>query len=330
MGRSAFVPRGVRSAAAAVLLLNLLLAGPAAAGSGPRVVASIKPVHSLVSAVMDGVGEPRLLMRGAGSHHDFSLRPSDAAMLEQAAIVFLIDERMEFSLAKPIETLAGDARVVELSHAKGLIRRPLREGGAFEENAHHHHGESGHRDHDHDDHATDAFDLHVWLDPVNAWAMARMIAGALAEADPANSAVYRENAQALLHRLDDLTEEVAAQAAPARGKPFLVFDDAYRYFEDRFGLSAVGSAVVSEERSPGVRRIRELREKIRETGVICVFIEPHFERRLVATIIEGTSTRSGIVDPLGVDFEDGPELYFKMLRKLAASFRDCLAPADGS
>ena len=148
MGRSAFAPRGVRSATAAVLLLNLLLAGPAAAGAGPRVVASIKPVHSLVSAVMDGVGEPHLLMRGAGSHHDFSLRPSDAAMLEEAAVVFLIDERMEFSLAKPIETLAGDARVVELSHAKGLIRRPLREGGAFEENAHHHHGDPGHHDHD--------------------------------------------------------------------------------------------------------------------------------------------------------------------------------------
>ena len=169
----------------------------------------------------------------------------------------------------------------------------------------------------------------MWLDPVNAWAMARMIAEALAEADPANAAVYEENAHGLLHRLDDLTEELDGQVAPVRGRPFIVFHDAYRYFEDRFGLTATGSAVVSEERSPGVRRIRELREKVRQLGVACVLSEPHFDQRLVATIIEGTAIRSGTVDPLGVDVESGPELYFVMLRNLAASFRDCLAPAEG-
>ena len=109
-----------------------------------------------------------------------------------------------------------------------------------------------------------------------------------------------------------------------------MFHDSYRYFEDRFGLTAVGSSVVSPERSPGVRRIRELREKIRELGVACVFDEPQFDRRLVATIIEGTPVRSGTLDPLGAEVEDGPELYFTMLRNMAASFRGCLAPGDES
>jgi len=321
----------------ALLLLGLCLVSPAAAEADIRVVTSIKPVHSLASAVMDGVGEPHLLMRGAGSPHDFKLRPSDAAMLEKAAVVFLIDERMEAALVRPIGTLARGARVVELSRAAGLVRRPLREGGAFEDDHNHRHDEPGHHAHEHGEghghheheHDSDAFDLHVWLDPVNAWAMARMIAEALAEADPANAAVYEENAHGLLHRLDDLTEAVAGQVAPVRGRPFIVFHDAYRYFEDRFGLTATGSAVVSEERSPGVRRIRELREKVRQLGVACVFSEPHFDQRLVATIIEGTAIRSGTIDPLGVDVESGPELYFVMLRNLAASFRDCLAPAEG-
>ena len=141
--------------------------------------------------------------------------------------------------------------------------------------------------------------------------------------------VYDENAHKLVHRLDDLTEEVAGQVAPVGDKPFIVFHDAYRYFEDRFGLTAMGSAVVSEERSPGVRRIRELRDKVRQLGVTCVFSEPHFDQRLVATIVEGTEIRSGTVDPLGVDVESGPELYFAVLRNMAASFRDCLAPAAG-
>lgn len=337
MIQQTFVPRWL--GVVAVLLVGFCLAGPAPAETSIRVVTSIKPVHSLTSAVMDGVGEPHLLMRGAGSPHEFKLRPSDAAILEEAAVIFLIDERMEATLVRPIGTLARDARVVELSQARGLVRRPLREGGAFEDDHNHHHDEPEHHDHGHDhgedhdrhedDHDSDAFDLHVWLDPVNAWAMARMIAEALSEADPANAAVYEENVHELLHRLDDLTEEIAAQVDPVRGKPFIVFHDAYRYFEERFGLTATGSAVVSEERAPGVRRIRELREEVRQLGVTCVLSEPHFDRRLVATIIEGTAIRSGTVDPLGVDVENGPELYFAMLRNMAASFRDCLAPAAG-
>ena len=342
----AFVPRWL---GVALFLLGLCLGSPAAAETDIPVVTSIKPVHSLASAVMDGVGEPHLLMRGAGSPHEFKLRPSDAAMLEEAAVIFLIDERMEATLVRPIGTLARDARVVALTQAKGLVRRPLREGGAFEEDHNHQHDEPGdhegdqddvhehEHEHDHgddhshheDDHDSAAFDLHVWLDPVNAWAMARMMAEVLSEADPANAAVYQENVQELLHRLDDLTEEIDEQVAPVRGQPFIVFHDAYRYFEDRFGLTAMGSAVVSEERSPGVRRIRELREKVRQLGVTCVFSEPHFDQRLVATIIEGTAIRSGTVDGLGVDVENGPELYFTMLGNLAASFSGCLTPADG-
>ena len=332
----------------ALFLLGLYLAGPATAETEVQVVTSIKPLHSLASAVMDGVGEPHLLMRGAGSPHDFKLRPSDATMLEKAAVIFLIDARMEAALVGPIGALARDARVVELSQARGLVRRPLREGGAFEVDHNHRHDEPGHHGHEHADehdhhdhehseahdhheheHDSGAFDLHVWLDPVNAWAMARMIAAALSEADPANAAIYDENAHKLQHRLHDLTEEVAGQVGSVRDTPFIVFHDAYRYFEDRFGLTAMGSAVVSEERSPGVRRIRDLREKVRQLGVTCVFSEPHFDQRLVATIVEGTEIRSGTVDPLGMDIENGPELYFAVLRNMAASFTECLAPVEG-
>ena len=352
-------------AALAAALFTCAISLPASADPGVRVAASIKPVHSLVSAVMAGVGEPHLIMRGASSPHDFSLRPSDAEVLEEAAVVFLVDEHLEASLAASIESLAGHARVVELALARGLIRRPLREGGAFEEDAHNHHAddddddddlehghghgdeededhggeersgrdEAAHRaddhhdgDHDDEDPVHESFDLHVWLDPVNGRAMARMVAATLAEVDPANAAAYDENAHELLHRLDDLTEEIDEMVAPARGEPFIVFHDGYRYFEDRFGLRAVGSAVVSPERPPGVKRIRELRDKIHALDVTCVFDEPQFDRRLVATIIEGTPVRSGTLDPLGAGVENGPELYFSVLRNMAASFRDCLAP----
>ena len=347
-------------------------AGPSLAAD-IRVVASIKPVHSLVSAVMEGVGKPHLLMRGRVSPHTFTIRPSDAAAIADAQVVFLIDESMETSLADAVETLADHAQVVMLAHAKGLIRRPLREGGAFE--ADHDHGDEHHEegehgktdahDHDHDearreehhdedeehhekgehaktdmhDHDHDEarheehhdeddhdFEMHVWLDPVNGGAMARMIAETLSKADPANASVYRANAQALLPKLDKITEEIRAEVASAHDKPFLVFHDAYRYFEDRFGLKAVGSIVVSPERKPGARRLSELREKVRESGVVCVFDEPQFNKRIVEVVVQGSEVRTGTIDPLGADIEDGPELYFTLLRNMANTFKTCLAP----
>lgn len=313
-------------------------------------VATINPVHSLVSGVMAGVGQPHLIVRGATSPHNFSMRPSDAEMLEDAHVVFLIGEAMETSVAGSIETLAADALVVELAEIDGLIRRPLREGANFEvdhtdashggreksdgEHPRHDAGEDHHAVQDDGDHAdhdaeaghgNEAFDLHVWLDPANAQTMVSAIAQTLAEIDAANAPTYAANAAKLETRLADLGTEVAGILESVRGRPFIVFHDAYRYFEDRFGLVAAGSAVVSADRPPGVRRIRDLQGKVRDLGVECVMTEPQFEPRLVDVIVEGTAAKAGSVDPLGAAIESGPELYFTLLRNMATSFKDCLS-----
>ena len=334
MALFAVIVRNIGLTLVAAAFASAAISGPAVAGADLRVVASIKPVHSLVSAVMAGVGKPHLLIRGKASPHTFTMRPSDAAAIADANIVFLIDEAMETALAGAIESLGGKARVIALADAEGLVRKPLREGGAFEADPHHDHDREhakkeagGHRDHEDHDREHGAFDMHVWLDPVNAWTMARAIAHTLSAADPANAAKYEANARALLPRLDELTEQISADVAGVRGKPFIVFHDGYRYFEDRFGLNAVGSAVVSAERSPGVKRLRHLRAKVRELGVVCVFDEPQFNKRIVSVILEGTQVRSATVDPLGAAIEDGPGLYFTLLRNMAASFKSCLAPA---
>ncbi len=361
----------------------LLSNSPVSAESGLRVVTSIKPVHSLASAIMAGVGEPFLVIRGA-SPHAFTIRPSTAAALQEADVIFLISDGLETPLVAAIESLAGTARVVRLAEAPGLILKTLRSGGSFEEDSHHEddhadeemhashdddghddhgheagheddhadeemhadHDDDGHDDHGHeasheDDHADEemhashdddghaghddgAIDLHVWLDPVNAWAMAREMAAVLAEADPANAATYRNNLASLLERLDSVTDDIAVDLEPARGAPFLVFHDGYRYFEDQFGLTAAGSAVVHAGTSPGVKRVRELRDKISDLGVVCILSEPGINQRFVDTLIEGTDVRAGTVDSLGVDIEEGPDLYFALLHHMAASFRDCL------
>ena len=284
-----------------------------------RVVASIKPVHSLVSAIMDGVAKPHLIIRGASSPHTFSMRPSDAAALEGADVIFLIDERKETALAGPIANLGDSALVVKLSEAPGITLWSLREGGAFEM---HTHGDDDHED----DHEEDAeFDMHIWLDPVNAAAMVEAITDALSEADPANAATYHDNEHDLIHELEHLIEALDAALAPIRDQPFIVLHDAYRYFEDRFGLTPAGSITVNPERAPGVQRVSEIRDRVRELQGVCVFAEPQFDRRIIDVVVEGTSARAGTIDPLGADIDDGPDLYFKLMRNLAGSFKDCLA-----
>ena len=315
-------PAGLRRQGAAAVCLSAAFAVAVSSHAQVRVVASIKPVHSLVSAVMDGAGEPELIIQGATSPHTFSLRPSDARNIQDAEVVFMIGDALETSLAGSIDTLGRGARVIRLADTEGLIRLPLREGATFEDHDHDHEEEG-----DHGEHEEEAFDMHIWLDPVNARTMVRAIANTLSTADADNAATYAANAEAVTVRLDELLDQINAGVDPVRGRAFIVFHDAYHYFEDRFGLLAAGSASVSPDRPPGARRITELRERVSDLGVVCVLAEPQFDPRLANVIIEGTSARLGTVDPLGAVLDSGPDMYFMLMQEMAASFKDCLSEA---
>ncbi|MDE0343500.1 MAG: zinc ABC transporter substrate-binding protein [Deltaproteobacteria bacterium] len=316
-----------RTMVAAVLLACSFIV-PSQARAADRVVATFKPVHSLVSAVMAGVGQPYLLMRGSESPHTYRMRPSDAGVIGKARVIFMIGERTETTLVGPIRKLGRKVRVVELAEAPALVRRPPRTGGAFEDDGHgHSHGHGHGHGRSRGLGKDDAFDMHVWLDPINAGWMTLAIARALSETDPANAAKYDANADALITRLEAFRAELDAELAPVRRKPFIVFHDAYQYFEKRFGLTAVGSAMVTAGRAPGVRRVRELRRKVRELGLVCVLAEPRYDPRFVKLITEGTAARAGTIDPTGITIKPGPEMYFSLLRNMAASFKACLAPS---
>lgn len=302
------------------------------------VVVSIKPLHSIVSAVMQGVGEPKLIVQGAGSEHVYSLKPSDAEAIEHAKVIFWAGPSMETFLDKPIDTLGEGAKVVALGDAEGLTRLKFREGGPFEA---HDHGHEGH-DHAHDDkkhdHAAEAseaghdhdhghgeYDLHFWLDPQNGKVLAADIAKTLGASDPEHAAQYEKNARDYGEKIDALTREIASELEPVKDKPFIVFHDAYQYFENRFGVKAAGSITVSPEKAPGAARIKEIHDKIKSLGATCVFSEPQFEPKLVKTVIDGTEARTGILDPLGAELKDGPDLYPQLIRNLADSLKTCLS-----
>ena len=318
-------------------LRSLLIASAALVTASPAfaldVVASIKPVHSLVAAVMEGVGEPDLIVSGSGSEHVHSLRPSDAQALQNADVVFWIGEGMETYLVSPLGTLSFDAKVVALADTDGLEKLPLREGGPFEAHEHDHDGhEHPHSDHDHD-HDHDAghaheeghYDLHFWLDPLNAKVLVQKIETVLSEADPENRAAYAENARRYGERLDQLVAEVGKVLDGVREKPSIVFHDAYQYFEHRFGVNVAGSITVSPEVMPGAQRLNEITERVKSSGATCIFAEPQFEPKLVTVVAGGTEARTGVLDPLGAELADGPELYIELIRNMANSFKDCLS-----
>ena len=294
---------------------------PARAFGEPAVVASIGPVHSLVAGVMDGVGAPFLLIRGAGSPHAHALRPSEARAVAEADRLFWIGPPIESFLERLVDSLPPGTAVA-LADRAGIALLPLREAGTWEAHAHHDdaHQEEAGRKHGHEGH-----DGHVWLDPSNAARMVEAIVEELSGIDPANGARYRANGAALAIRLDALDRELRTVLAPLRTLPYIVFHDAYQYFEARYGTNAVGSITLSAERPPGARRISEIRATIAEAGVSCVFSEPQFEPRVIATLIEGTPARSATLDPLGAALEPGPGAYFALMRGLAAALTDCLA-----
>jgi len=310
-----------------VAATSLALAAPALAEV--TVVASIKPVHSLVAAVMEGAGTPHLIVQGGASPHAMSLKPSDARALQEADVVVWVGEGLEAFLEAPLETLAGGAAVVELAKAPGLTRLPYREGGAWEAHTDHDDEEAHADEHGHDHgHGHEGSDMHLWLDPANAKAMVAAIAAALTAADPDNAALYRANADSTAAKLDALAQEIAADLAPVKDVPFVVFHDAFQYLDTAFGLNNVGSITVNPEQPPGAARLAEIHATIAATGARCVFAEPQFEPRLVQVVIEGTAAKTATLDPLGAAIPDGPELYFEMMRENAASLKACLGEAS--
>ncbi len=306
-----------------LFLGSLLSPAWAVESSSPAVVVSIKPLHSLVAGVMQGVGTPLLLVKGGGSPHGYVLRPSEARALSRAQLVVWVGEDLESFLQKPLMTLGKRAQQLKLSVELQDDLLVKQQGGSWEGRAHQ---SPGDRDHVDPNSRYQSADLHLWLDPALAKQIVILTAQRLSEIDPVHSPQYHSNMTALVTKLDQLDQSLKRQLAPVKNIPYIVFHAAYQYFESAYGLNAVGSITIDPERKPGARKIKEIRQKIKQLGARCVFSEPQFESRLIATVIEGTGAKTGILDPLGADLPAGPEAYFQLMTQLADNLSAGLTP----
>jgi len=311
----------MRKTILSLLIILLGTCGFALGADPPSVVVSIKPIHALVTGVMQGVAEPELLIKGGSSPHNYSLRPSEARVLAKSDLVIWIGPQLESFLEKPLATLGKNAQKLELLKAVEGPLLEIREGGTWEGDHHeheakHHDHEAEHHDHENDEHP-DEVNPHIWLSPLLAQQIVSTTARVLSELDPTHQQRYAENSYRMRERLNKLHNELINRLAPVKTIPYIVFHDAYHYFENSYGLNAVGSISVNAERAPGARRIAEIRAKIKTLQARCVFSEPQFESRLVQTVIEGTGARTGVLDPLGAELAAGEDSYFILLHNLA-------------
>ena len=310
-----------------------------------KVVATIKPIHSLASYLMDGIGKPDLIVDGYASPHGFALKPSHAKMIQNADVIFWVGEDIESFLEKPLKTIAKKAEKIELMEIKGLTKLKFRERNIFEGHDDHGHKEDDHDDHakkedDHDDHGHDdehkednhddhgheghahgEFDPHIWLDPMNAKVILSEMAEHLIENDQKNKAKYQANLKKAHKDLDKLTKKVKSEL----NKDFksIVFHDAYQYFEERFGINILGAFTVNTDVMPGAEQLAEIREVIEHDKVSCIFSEPQFNPDIIKAVAKDTNVATGVIDPLGATLNPGKDLYFDLIGNMSKSFKGC-------
>ena len=315
-----------------------------------KVVTSIKPIHSLASYLMDGVGKPDLIVDGFNSPHGFSMKPSHAKMLQNADLIFWIGEDLESFLEKPLNSIAKKAEKIELIEIKGLNVLKFRERNIFDEHDHDDHAkkEDDHDDHakkeddhdDHDDHAKKEddhddhddhdehkghghgeYDPHVWLDPINAKVILKEMTEHLIENDSKNTSTYKSNLDKALKDIDKLTIDVMTELNESTSS--IVFHDAYQYFEKRFNVKILGAFTVNTDVMPGAEQLSEIREIIEHDKVKCIFSEPQFNPDIIKVVAKDMNIKTGVVDPLGATLDPGKDLYFDLIRNMSASFKGC-------
>jgi len=302
------------------LIQSLLFSSQALAE--PKVVTTIQPLYALVTGVMGEIADPLLLIKSGHSPHNYSLRPSEAKALAEADLIVWVGPELESFLVKPLASLAPETRQLALLQQSELIRLPQRSGGTWSE--HDLHLDANDHGDGHSETEAGSYNPHLWLDPQNAIQIVRLLAEALAELDSSNSAIYHHNAIIMQQRLEKLDQELAQSLEAISNLPYLVFHDAYPYFEKRYNLQPIGSIAVSPERQTGAKRIAAVRKEIKVSGASCVFAEPQFKPQLIETLISGTSAKSGILDPLGADLAADSDSYFILLQQMAESLQKCL------
>ena len=269
------------------------------------VVVTIKPIQMLVTAIAgEHLQSVQLIPDGVSPHH-YALKPSDIKKLHSARLIFRIDENMESFLNKALQQ-EKKVQVISLAEAKGINLLTLNPKKAQQ------HGEHSHNN-----------DLHIWLDPNNAIAMAQIIKEKLSQIDPAHQPDFENNMSLLIKKIKDTDEELAEKLKPIRNKHFMVFHNAWGYFENHYGLTNVTVVNQSPTKQLGAARIKAIRTMIKTKNIECLFSEPQFHPPILQTLIQNNNIKLAKLDVLGSHLEINADSYINLLNYTAKVFLQC-------
>ena len=277
------------------------------------VITTIKPIEYLVNAVIGDTGKTVSLIPPEISPHEFRLKPSDVRILQNSNIVFYISSHLETGIVKMFKNLPKNIKTINLMEETGIDHLSIRDNEAWELHDHD----------DHDKHDTKD-DIHIWLDPDNAIKIVRKINKELSLFFPKNAMIYNDNSSKLINEIESLKIELKKELLPIKDKPYIVFHDAYQYFERAFELNAIGSIALENDVASSPKQISFIKDKILKSQATCVFQEPQFDSKLVNTVVEGTKARIGILDPIGVNIVEKENFYLQLLRNMSKSLKKCL------
>lgn len=297
------------------------------------VITTIKPIESLVNAVIGDTGKTVSLIPPEISPHEFRLKPSDVRILQNSNIVFYISSHLETGIVKMFKNLPKNIKTINLMEETGIDHLSIRDNEAWELHDHDDHDKHDAKDEkhdakdekhdDHDKHDTKD-DIHIWLDPDNAIKIVRKINKELSLFFPKNAMIYNDNSSKLINEIESLKIELKKELLPIKDKPYIVFHDAYQYFERAFELNAIGSIALENDVASSPKQISFIKDKILKSQATCVFQEPQFDSKLVNTVVEGTKARIGILDPIGVNILEKENFYLQLLRNMSKSLKKCL------
>jgi len=319
------------------------------------VISTIQPINSLVSAIIGNTGKSITIIPSEQSPHDFKLKPSDVKVLQNGNIIFYVSNHLESSITKVFKNLPKNIKLINLMEESGVNHLAIRDNDAWER--HDHHGHDDHDDHDkhgkkhddhddhdkhgkkhddhddhdkhgkkhddHDDHEKED-DVHVWLSPDNAIKIVQKVNKVLSLYFPENSKIYNDNTTKFIDKIRNLKMELVKELSPIKNKPYIVFHDAYQYFEKTFELNAVGSVALEGDIASSPKQISLIKDKIVKSKALCVFQEPQFDSKLVKIVVEGTDAKIGTLDPLGVNISENKDFYLQLITNMAKSLKECL------
>lgn len=254
--------------------------------------------------------------------HDLELTPSQAAEVTDADVVVYLPTFMP----------SLDEAVVQLNSSAGLDAMEglnLLEGEAHDHDHGHSHGDEGkEEDHDHDheggeDHSDEkaaegemVIDPHVWLDPTNVSAIADKLSSKLSELDPACSAIYADNAQALTAEMTALDSEMTTALANCKIKTMVVSHEAFGYLANRYGFEQVGISGLTPEAEPSPKRLAEVAKISKSDGVTTVYYETLVSPVVAETLAKELNIKAEKLDPIESQ-PDGGDLVSQMRANLA-------------